>query len=66
MIQKDPVRLSKLRQTSQAAFTASSFSSWFLFKICKNKQEKSVITTTKPRLAWGRRKKEEEKEECIS
>ena len=25
---KDPVRLSKLRQTSQAAFAASSFSSW--------------------------------------
>ena len=27
-IKKDPVRLSKLRQTSQAAFAASSFSSW--------------------------------------
>ena len=26
---KDPVRLRKLRQTSQAAFAASSFSSWF-------------------------------------
>ena len=26
---KNPVRLSKLRQTSQAAFAASSFSSWF-------------------------------------
>ena len=26
---KDPVGLSKLRQTSQAAFAASSFSSWF-------------------------------------
>ena len=26
---KDPVRLSKLRQTIQAAFAASSFSSWF-------------------------------------
>ena len=25
----DPVRLRKLRQTSQAAFAASSFSSWF-------------------------------------
>ena len=28
---KDPVRLSKLRQTSQAAFAASSFSRWFKF-----------------------------------
>ena len=27
---KDPVRLRKLRQTSQAAFAASSFSSWFM------------------------------------
>ena len=27
---KDPVRLRKLRQTSQAAFAASSFSSWFI------------------------------------
>ena len=27
---KDPVRLSKLGQTSQAAFAASSFSSWFV------------------------------------
>ena len=26
---KDPVRLRKLRQTSQAAFAATSFSSWF-------------------------------------
>ena len=26
----DPVRLRKLRQTSQAAFEASSFSSWFV------------------------------------
>ena len=26
---KDPVRLRKLKQTNQAAFTASSFSSWF-------------------------------------
>ena len=26
---KDPVRLRKLRQTCQAAFAASSFSSWF-------------------------------------
>ena len=30
--QKDPVRLSKLRQTSQAAFAASSYSSWFVIK----------------------------------
>ena len=30
---KDPVRLSKLRQTSQAAFAASSFSSWFFVAI---------------------------------
>ena len=28
---KDPVMLSKLGQTSQAAFAASSFSSWFYF-----------------------------------
>ena len=28
---KDPVRLNKLKQTSQAAFAASSFSSWFIF-----------------------------------
>ena len=28
---KDTARLSKLRQTSQAAFAASSFSSWLLF-----------------------------------
>ena len=27
---KDPIRVRKLRQTSQAAFAASSFSSWFL------------------------------------
>ena len=27
--QKDPVRLSQLSQTDQAAFAASSFSSWF-------------------------------------
>ena len=27
---KDPVRLRKLRQTSQAAFAASSFSSWLI------------------------------------
>ena len=27
---KDPVRFRKLRQTSQAAFAASSISSWFL------------------------------------
>ena len=30
--QKDPIRLSKLRQTSQAAFAASSYSSWFVIK----------------------------------
>ena len=30
---KDPVRLRKLRQTSQAAFAASSFSSWFHINI---------------------------------
>ena len=29
---KDPTRLSKLRQNSQAAFAASSFSSWFVIK----------------------------------
>ena len=29
---KDPVRLNKLGQTSQAAFTASSFSSWLAAK----------------------------------
>ena len=28
-MKRDTVRLSKLRQTSQAAFAASSFSSWF-------------------------------------
>ena len=32
MAKKDPVRLSKLRQTSQAASAASSFSSWFFDK----------------------------------
>ena len=33
MTKEDPVRLCKLRQTSQAAFAASSFSSWFIHKI---------------------------------
>ena len=32
MSKKDPVRLNKLRQTSQAAFAASSFSSWFTLR----------------------------------
>ena len=31
-----PVRLSKLRHTSQAAFAASSFSSWFRMKTVWN------------------------------
>ena len=31
------MRLSKLRQTSQAAFAASSFSSWFFLKIIEQK-----------------------------
>ena len=30
---KDPVRVRKLRQTSQAAFAASSFSSWFFVSL---------------------------------
>ena len=29
---KDPVRLRNLRQTSQAAFAASSFASWFTYR----------------------------------
>ena len=29
---EDPVRLSKLRQTSQAGFAASNYSSWFIIK----------------------------------
>ena len=32
---KDPVRVRKLRQTSQAAFAASSFSSWLNLMLCK-------------------------------
>ena len=51
MTKKDPVRLSKLRQTSQAVLAASSFSSWVILtqllyfgtieanKIAKNKVE---------------------------
>ena len=38
---KDPVRLRKLRQTSQAAFAASSFSSWLAH--CSSLQ--LIITT---------------------
>ena len=36
MTQKITVRLSKLRQTSQAAFAASSFSSWliYIYNVC--------------------------------
>jgi len=32
---KDPVRLRELRQTSKAAFAASSFSSWFIYDKCQ-------------------------------
>ena len=40
---KDPVRLRKLRQTSQAAFGASSFSSWFRLRK-ERKTISNVIT----------------------
>ena len=43
--QKGQVRLSKLRQISQAAFAASSFSSWF-------HSEKFQMVTLKFPLKW--------------
>ena len=51
MTKKDPTRLSKIRQTSQAAFAASSFSSWLLIMECKcthlwSKMMKLVASTT--------------------
>ena len=64
---KDPVRLSKLRQTSQAAFAASSFSSWLLLLTFDNSDNFAVWGTEirdidtgmyllGPKLTWHRRK----------
>ena len=41
---KCPVRLSKLRKTSQAAFAASSFSSWLKMRL---KQIKACVRSRK-------------------
>ena len=41
---KDPVRLRKLRQTSQAAFAASSFSSWFWLASLIRKSHVDILT----------------------
>ena len=41
---KDPVRLRKLRQTSQAAFAASSFSSWLYVETCMNDLSSAGVT----------------------
>ena len=53
---KDPVRLKKLRQTSQAAFAASSYSSWlvgpkgdlkpFVMMYLGNKHNMSLVAVT--------------------
>ena len=38
---KDPLRLRKLRQTSQAAFAASSFSSWYTMELVQKLMKKT-------------------------
>ena len=46
----DPVRLSKLRKTSQATFAASSFSSWFIFVDKCNLMTESDVERQTPTL----------------